>query len=180
MNWSEVKPALRFLGIFLGVYLVLNLIYGLWIESLGTAPDSVTRSVSSQVAAILQNANYPAGIRDNPAGPTIFLLRDEQIILNVFEGCNGINVMIVFLSFVLAFGGKKSSLMWFVPVGFLVIHFSNLARIFGLYWLSEQNDQLFYYYHKYFFTALIYLIVFILWWIWVTRLSQYAAKPSKT
>lgn len=166
---ESVKPALRFLGVFLVSYIVLSLVYGLWIESLGDTPDAMTREVSREVVDILRTIGYNATLEQNPSGPTMFLFNGTQKVLNVFEGCNGLNVMIVFVSFVLAFGGVPKRMLLFIVMGFMVIHLANLARILWLFWLSAVDAKLFYYFHKYVFTAVIYVIVFGLWWLWVTR-----------
>ncbi|MCB0494203.1 MAG: exosortase family protein XrtF [Cyclobacteriaceae bacterium] len=167
MNFSDFKPALRFLLIFLSVYFVLNLLYGIWIEALGTRPDVVTHWVSSQSAAIVRTLGWEAQAVPNPDGPTIRMVSGDRVILNVFEGCNGLNVIIVFLAFVLAFGGSFKKMLWFIPLGVLVIHSFNLFRILLLYFLASNNSTYFYYFHKYFFTAVIYLAVFFLWWLWI-------------
>lgn len=169
MSFNEVKPALRFLGIFLGCYLVLSVLYGLWIESLGNIPDAMTSEVSQEVVIVLDALGVAASQQPNPDGPTVFIFDSSRKVLSVFEGCNGLNVMIVFLSFVLAYGGRRGRMLWFIPLGFLLIHLANLGRILWLFWLSAVDARLFYYFHKYFFTAAIYLIVFVLWWFWVTR-----------
>jgi len=167
MNFSDFKPALRFLLIFLSVYFVLNLVYGIWIETLGSRPDAATQWVSTQSAAIVRAMGGQAQAIPNPDGPTIRVVSGDRIILNVFEGCNGVNVFIVFLAFVLAFGGSLKKMLWFIPLGIVVIHIFNLLRILLLYVLSSNHSTYFYYFHKYFFTAVIYLAVFFLWWLWI-------------
>ena len=177
MTFDEVKPALRFLGIFLVCYVSLSLLYGFWIEFQGNTADFMTREVSHQVAKIISWFGYPVSTADNQQGPTVFILQGDSIILNVFEGCNGVNVMIVFLSFVVAFGGSSWRHMFiFLMAGFAVIHLTNLARLLWLYGLTFVDMQLFHYFHKYIFTAFIYLVVFALWWLWVTRWS--GIKPQ--
>ncbi len=167
LKLNEFKPALRFLLIFLSVYFGLNLIYGVWIESLGTKPDIATQWVSSQSAKLVGLVSDEAYAVPNTEGPTIRIMTGNRIILNVFEGCNGINVVIVFLAFILAFGGSTKKMIWFIPGGLLVIHLFNLGRIILLYYLSYNNSTFFYYFHKYFFTAVIFGAVFILWWLWI-------------
>lgn len=167
MNFSDFKPALRFLLIFLSVYFVLNLLYGLWIESLGDRPDKATYWASNQSAAMISFLGWDTQAIPNEVQPTIKLVSDNKVILNVFEGCNGLNVMIVFLAFILAFGGSLRKMSWFIPLGLLVIHVFNLLRIVLLYFLAISNKAYFYYFHKYFFTAVIYLVVFFLWWLWI-------------
>lgn len=173
MKFTDVKPAVKFLGIFLGSYLILSMLYGFWIESQGARPDGMTQEVSKEVVAILRAAGVEATFRQNPDGPTVHLMRDHTKVLNVFEGCNGLNVVIVFLSFVLAYGGGTPiRLAIFVVAGSLAIHVANLARILWLFWLADVNADLFYYVHKYLFTAVIYILVFAMWWAWITRWSK--------
>lgn len=167
LKLNEFKPALRFLLIFLSVYFVLNLVYGLWIESLGSQPDFATQWVSSQSALLANGMGYEAQAVPNPDGPTIRMMSGDRVILNVFEGCNGLNVVIVFLAFILAFGGSVRKRGWFIPAGILVIHLFNLGRIMILYFLSYTGSNYFHYFHKYFFTAVIYGAVFFLWWLWI-------------
>lgn len=169
MTFREVKPALHFLGIFLGCYLGLSILYGLWIESRGDIADPMTKEVSREVVAILRGLSFDAHLEPNSTGPTVMIYQGSSKMLNMFEGCNGLNVMIVFVSFVLAFGGRRHSIFWFIPVGMFVIHLSNLGRIFLLYVIAGADARLFYYFHKYFFTAAIYVIVFVLWWLWIKR-----------
>lgn len=170
MTIHDVKPALRFLAVFLGTYLVLSVSYGLWIESLGSLPDPMTSEVTREVVAVINvfSTEDVTAVR-NPLGPTVFVIQGERKVLNVYEGCNGINVMVVFFAFVMAYGGRGARLLWFVPAGFMAIHLANLGRVLWLFWLSAIDARLFYYFHKYLFTAVIYLMVFALWWLWVTR-----------
>lgn len=173
----DIKPAIRFLVIFVSSYLLLSLVYGLWIESLGNQPDFMTRMVSEQVAAFVRILGYPALVQQNLAAPTVFILQGDSIVLNVFEGCNGLNVMIVFLSFVLAFGGASwQRIVLFISGGAIAIHMANLLRLLWLYGLSFVDMRLFHYFHKYLFTAFIYLLVFVLWWFWINHWNGYRPR----
>ena len=165
--WKEFRPALRFLFIFVGLYLAGNIIYGLWIESFLELPDPATKAVTVQTSAILNRLGYTTTVQENTQGPTVFLSNEVKIVLNVFEGCNGINVMIVFVAFLAAFGGSGKKLAWFLPGGIVLIHLSNLIRLILLYVVAVGYQRYFYYVHKYIFTAAIYIMVFALWIIWV-------------
>src|SRR5690606_20854765 len=92
-------------------------------------------------------------------------------ILAVYEGCNGINVMIIFVAFLLAFGPMVKAMLWFLPLGLFMIHMMNLVRITLLFWVSIYVESLMYFTHKYFFTATLYVVVFILWVWWVKRFA---------
>src|SRR5690606_1160857 len=127
-----MKPALRFLTIFLILYLGLNVLYGLWITSYGTEADPVTWAVTKQTSALLNLFGEETTVSPNPAKPSVAIQVGMRSALNVYEGCNGLNVMIVFVAFMAAFGGNKKKLAWFIPLGIILIHAINLARVTGL------------------------------------------------
>ena len=168
---KELKPALRFLGIFLGLYLGLNVLYGLWISSYGTEADPLTWLVTKNGSSILNVLGEGTNIAANPAQPSVSIQIGFRSVVSVYEGCNSLNVMIVFISFLLAFGGSRKKLAWFLPVGLIVIYGVNLARVVGLFYVAEYWQNYFYYVHKYAFTGIIYLFVLALWWIWIEKIN---------
>ena len=169
---KEFKPALTFLGKFLVLYFAGNILYGVYIESRGQNPDAITHVVTAQTSWFLNVLGYETSTDDHPDAPKIALRQAGEIVVNVYEGCNGINVIIVFTAFLFAFGGPARALGVFLPVGVLIIHIFNLLRIGLLFHLALSNSSQFYYYHKYFFTATLYLIVFGLWALWVIRFNE--------
>lgn len=168
---KELKPALRFLAVFVALYLVLNVLYGLWISSFEDCPDPATVIVTRQTSAIVNTLGEETTTFPKPGSASMSILKGMRSALNVYEGCNGINVMIVFVSFMFAFGGRLKSMAWFIPLGIVLIYATNLVRVTGLYFIAEYWKEYFYYVHKYAFTAFIYLIVLILWWLWIEKVS---------
>lgn len=165
--WREFKPAIRFVAVFVGVYLVGNFLYGIYIHSLGHQADHFTRIVSHETTWVL---NFLGGeVRENPLTEraSISLLSNEKSIINIFEGCNGVNVAIVFVAFILSFGGEKKKVVWFIFLGLVIINFVNVIRLALLYWVAARYHSYFYFIHKYFFTAIIYAVVFLLWVTWI-------------
>ena len=174
--WREFKPALLFLARFVGVYVLGNILYGLYIASFQNEADTVTELVSHHSCYVLNQFGENVQPVRNTQGPTVFIQTQEKITLNIFEGCNGVNVIIVFVAFMVAFGGPLKKMAWYVPLGILTIHIFNLARISLLFYVAQYDQELFYYVHKYFFTAALYLVVFALWAIWVMKFTQ---KPKQ-
>ncbi|MBL7853026.1 MAG: exosortase family protein XrtF [Cyclobacteriaceae bacterium] len=168
---KQFKPALRFLGVFLAVYLVGNTLYGVWIQHLNPAADPITVFVTTQTADLLSLVAHPVEAVRSSTKPTVHLQFQQETRLVVYEGCNGVNVMIVFLAFTLGFGGRFKSMVWFIPLGLALIHVANLFRIMALYAVAIQFPKYFYYTHKYLFTASLYVGVLLLWWWWV-RLNR--------
>jgi len=171
-SFQEFKPTIFFLVKFLGIYLVVNLLYGWYVTAWYPNPDPVTSWVSDQSAVILRAVGYEASSINHERKPTTLILNDKDAILSVYEGCNGINSGIVFLAFLFAFGTYRKALLWFAPLGILMIHLSNLARIILLFIVSIYLPDHLYFAHKYLFTAWIYLVVFALWIVWVKKFSR--------
>jgi exosortase family protein XrtF len=167
---KEFRPAFLFLGKFLGFYLAANLCYGVFVESYQARPDPITRIVTRQSAWLLNVAGYRVSTKDDGAQPRVSMITQDKIILNVFEGCNGINVMIVFVAFLVAFGGPVRNLILYILFGAVIIHVFNLFRIFLLFHAAIEATQFFYYFHKYLFTTVLYVVVFSLWVLWVLKL----------
>lgn len=174
-----LKPAFTFLIKFVVIYLVGNTLYGVFIKSFQPAPDPLTVSIAYQTSAVLSTFGYEAYYVRNPAGPTAFIYEGKKIILNVYEGCTGINVMIIFAAFLVAFGGRVKTFLWFLPIGLLIIHIFNLLRLLMLFLSAKLSETYFYYFHKYIFTVILYLVVFVLWYVWITRLQHEQRSQPK-
>jgi len=169
---KEFKPTIFFLLKFFGLYLIGNLLYGWYVTSWYPQPDPLTQWVTSQSAMVLDLFGYDTSVHDYPGKPTTYIAWNGKGIVSVYEGCNGLNVVIVFLAFLFAFGPYKKALAWFTPLGLLIIHVANLGRIVLLFLVSIHMPDVLYFTHKYLFTAFIYLFVFLLWIWWVVKLAK--------
>jgi exosortase family protein XrtF len=176
---SDFKPSLFFLGKFLGIYILGNVLYGLYIASYQPSPDPLTREVTQQSSWCLNAAGELTTVRDHAERASIAIVRKDDVVISVFEGCNGLNVMIIFVAFVVAFGGPRNTMLWFIPLGLVIIHLVNLLRVGLLYVTALHFQSYFYYVHKYFFTAILYVIIFILWAIWVLRINKMGVLPKE-
>ncbi len=173
---SENKPAIRFLLVFIVLYVVLNTGYGLFIEHYLPQADPVTGNVSRQAAFFLSLGDPSVNASIRPGSKYIPISNSGGVVLNVFEGCNGINVFIVFISYLLAFRGTLKATMLYALLGLIVIHIMNLGRIGLLYVVELHFPQYLYFFHKYIFTLLIYAAVFVLWYQWTKGVKQATVK----
>ncbi len=182
--WQDFKPTILFLIKFFLVYGALSVLYGLFVSNYDTSSppqtDPITRFVTfncTNTASFLgysitvvknDHLNYTAD--EEQTFDSIWL--NDIYAISVEEGCNGINIMILFMAFVVAFGGKLINMLIFIPTGILFIHLSNIGRLLFLSLLNvEWGGRAFHFFHKYGFTAVIYLSVLLLWYLWVSRFS---------
>lgn len=167
MTWKEVKPSFFFLARFLVFYLVCNFLYGWWITSYEPKPDPATVAVTNHSAFLLDLSGYDVKTILHQSKPAQRILHNERPVLSVFEGCNGINVWIIFTAFIIAFSKFSKKAIVFILAGTVVIYLANLGRIIFLFFISLSYPDAVYFFHKYFFTAGLYVVVFAMWYYWI-------------
>jgi exosortase family protein XrtF len=164
---KEFGPTIGFLARFIGIYFVGNLLYGIYVSSYYPQVDPITANVTAQTSSFLNALGLNTTYQNADSKATTYIAAEGRNIIAVYEGCNGLNVMIVFLAFVFAFGPWSRSMWWFVPVGLLIVHIANLLRVAGLFFVSKNFPNYLYFTHKYMFTGAIYLVTVGLWFWWV-------------
>lgn len=169
--FQEFKPAILFLVKFIALYLIGNLVYGLYITAYSPFPDPVTMWVTEQSSTILHVFGYDTQTSIQIGKPNVLVSLDGKSIIAVFEGCNGLNVMIIFVAFIVSFGPLSKKTLWFIPLGLVAIHVFNLFRIIILFFIALSYPDYLYFLHKYFFTAFLYLVVFVFWYVWVINMQ---------
>ena len=178
----QYKPFLLFLGKFILCYLVLTFIYQTYLKCFderNAEVDSFTQSVANQSAAVLSWVDSKSYTMPHLKEPSVKLFYKGKYISRIIEGCNALSVIILFISFVIAFTGKFKKTILFIAFGTILIHVLNIGRIallcVALYHFPQYEHLL----HGVIFPLVIYGIVFILWVIWVNKYSLYATEIDK-
>ena len=175
------RPFLQFLGVFLLSYLVLIGVYQLYLSQFDSSKyevDDLTVFVADQSKFVLDAFGYNATLAPHPNDPSVKVLIDGKTIVRVVEGCNAVSVMILFVAFVLAFSKGWRKTLGFIVAGLLVIHILNILRIalltIGIMKFPEYTHIL----HGVIFPLVIYGAVFLLWILWVTKISSDVRKSK--
>ena len=162
--------------------MVLTIIYQYYLNQLdikNNEVDGFTKLVSTQVEQLLLFFNGDAYIELHPSQPCYKFFFNGKYVSRIIEGCNALSVIILFISFVIAFSGKLKNTIYFIISGSIIIHVLNITRIallmVAFYNFPEANFIL----HDILFPLVIYGAVFILWIIWVNKFSFYAKTPTK-
>ncbi|MDP5082166.1 MAG: exosortase family protein XrtF [Winogradskyella sp.] len=176
---TKYKLVIRFIIVFLSVYTVLTIGYNLYLNlSDGSKfyPDYFTHLVAKQTNTLINSLDYEAQILPHADEPSMKIIINGKFVARVIEGCNSISVIILFLSFIIAFAGQLKTTMLYGLAGSIIIYAFNLIRIvilsIGLYNYPWRRELL----HTVIFPMLIYGTVFLLWMLWVNRFS----KPKKS
>ena len=163
---KKYKPTIIFLLKFLIINVVLTQAYSKYIDSYEST-DSFTHEVALESSLLASFMGFESSIEQNKDEASVRLYLDGEYKVKIVEGCNGIAVMILFISFIIAFGGKLVDILWFVPLGLFLIHLANILRLVFLVYIYVYFYSFADIAHDYIFPSIIYGMVFILWIVWV-------------
>ena len=65
--------------------------------------------------------------------------------------------------------------LWFIPLGMIIIHFTNILRIVLLSVVSINKPEWWHLAHDTALRGLFYVVILILWIIWVERINRKSA-----
>ena len=175
---KQNKAVVKFLLIFFGSYIILALLYQAYLRFIpfeNYHPDYVTHQVAKQSYWIIDALGYETYFVKHPEINNMMLAINDKYVVRIIEGCNSLSVIILFMSFILAFGKGFKKTFLFILFGSILIYVLNLWRIalltLGLYFYPEYKTLM----HDIFFPLFIYGVVFLLWIYWVKNYQ----KPQK-
>lgn len=178
----EYKPFLLFLAKFFVVYLILTIAYQSYLSQFDEKKyevDGFTKLVANQSEYLINLFDSSTYIMPNLKEASVKIFFHKKWVGRIIEGCNALSVIILFISFIIAFTGKFKKTIVFILLGSIIIHFFNVTRIAllcaALYYYPEYQEVL----HGVVFPLFIYGIVFLLWVIWVNKFSFYAKKNTE-
>lgn len=167
---QKYAPVIRFIFTFLGTYLLLALIYNLYLQNFDSStwyPDYLTHLVAIQSEALVDAFGYESEIRSGYPEATMHLIVEDKFVARIIEGCNAASIIILFVSFMLAFMGKIKTTLLFTFAGSVIIYITNILRIafmaIGIYEYPQHAHFL----HSIAFPLVIYGAVFLLWVLWI-------------
>ena len=171
----KYQSVIKFILTFLLVYAVLTFSYKWYLDASDGSkyyPDYLTNLVAKQSQSVLQAMGYDVTIARHPNEPSMKLIIHKKFVARVVEGCNSVSVIILFISFVIAFAGKFKTTFFYILAGSVLIYAVNLFRIVilsvGLYHYPWRKEVL----HTVIFPLIIYGMVFLLWMFWVNRFTK--------
>ena len=164
------SPVIRFIFTFLGTYLLLVLLYNLYLQNFRSVihyPDYLTHLVAVQSEAVVSAMGYSTEVTSGYPENNMHLMVNGAFVARIIEGCNAASIIILFVSFMLAFSGSIKATFFFTLAGVVIIYVTNILRIafmaIGIYELPRYAHFL----HSIAFPLVIYGVVFLLWVLWI-------------
>ncbi|WP_299527996.1 exosortase family protein XrtF [uncultured Lutibacter sp.] len=170
------KTVILFLIKFFGTYILLFLIYSAYLnktqknsEVFSCAP--ITKIVAKQTEIALNFFGYNAKIEQHTEEVSVKLFIDNIFIARIIEGCNSISIIILFISFIVAFSSDLETTFLFIVFGSLLLYVTNVFRIVIISIALYKFPQYQYVLHDILFPLIIYGTTFLLWFLWIRKFS---------
>lgn len=158
------KQALFFLGKFIGLYMLLNFLYGAFIQFYYPLVDPFTLLVTNHTSTLLNLLGQKASTVSSLKSASVVITNKGSGVVNVYEGCNGLNVAIVYITFLFAYNNQFKVQLLYVFFGTLLIYLLNLFRVTALFAIAQTYPEYLYLFHKYILTGFLYATIFFIWY----------------
>jgi len=171
------RTIIIFLVKFFATYFVLSGIYSIVLHQTQEKVDMfscspLTRTVANHVERTANLLGYEAYVEQNAYELSMKFMLNDKYVSRIIEGCNSFSVIILFLSFIIAFSGSVKATVLFGLFGSLLIYLVNILRIIALSVLYYRFPKYQGILHDLLFPAVIYGLTFILWITWVKFYSN--------
>ena len=157
-----------FIARLIGVYSFLFILYNnFYLSFYSDLIDPYTYWLSLSVDRILELIGYKFTLNTYNGPNCIYFWWNNRPIFGITEGCNGISITMLFISFIIAFKGPTHAMLRYLILGTLVITIINFLRVIVLGVLFVNYPKVSAICHDVLFPSGIYGVIFLLWIYWI-------------
>ena len=106
------------------------------------------------------------------------VIRSPRFAVNIMNGCNGVETMIIFLAAVLAFPASWKARLGGLALGVVAIQFINLVRVVALFLTGAYFPKFFDSSHTVVWQTVVILFGVLLWIFWADRWAVPRSTPA--
>lgn len=99
--------------------------------------------------------------------------------IHINHSCSAVKQFLQWLALMTLYPGPWKHKLWFIPVGIVVLHFTNIFRIVGLSVVLLQWPAYWDWSHDWVFRPFFYVVIFSMWVFWAERFSKRSLKKQK-
>ena len=103
------------------------------------------------------------------SSPATDIYRNKERTLRVADACNGLELMVLYIGFLLCFPASVARKWKFAIGGILLITVLNVIRCTALVLIFVHSRQYLDFSHHFLFTFIVYLLIFLLWFIFTKK-----------
>ena len=157
------RPEVRFLAVFL-----VLLAAGFALVTWNPVNDRVIEPFTAGIAVVSGAALELIGEDVEMRGTVI---RNPRFAVNIRNGCNGVEAMLIFLAAVLAFPASWPARGIGLALGIVAIQAVNLVRVVALFLTGAYMPDLFDASHTVVWQSVVILAAVLLWILWADRFA---------
>ncbi|MCK5678728.1 MAG: exosortase family protein XrtF [Flavobacteriaceae bacterium] len=174
---NKNKTIIVFLVKFFATYFILSGIYSVYLKQTQEKVDlfscsPLTKTVANHVQKLSNRLGYNVYVEQSTDELSMKFILNGEYVSRIIEGCNSFSIIILFLSFIIAFSGSLKATFLFGLFGGLLIYLVNLLRIIAISILYHRFPKYQNILHDLVFPSIIYGLTFILWVTWVKYFSN--------
>ncbi|APD07873.1 hypothetical protein UJ101_02373 [Flavobacteriaceae bacterium UJ101] len=170
---KEYRPLIFFLVKFFITYFVVTLSYDFYLKETqiinegSSKTDPYTKEVAIE-ASNLYNLMYGESyVEQNDNHPYMDFFVEGRKAARINEGCNAISVMIIMISFIIAFGRKVIPTVLYTIFSLFFVHIVNILRISILSDIFFKHSEYAKLAHDALFPGIIYGAVILICVVWI-------------
>lgn len=162
--------------LFIVITLVIHFAWRYWANSLSYAPiKEVIDGLQDWLASIVfkQSTWFIANIMGTPITlieKTMYFANQGYMQIN--HSCSGLKQILQFVLLMMVFPGLWKRKLWFIPLGIMLIHLTNLFRVIGLSWVIIRFPDYWDFSHDNIFRPFFYVVIFTMWVWWVEKAGR--------
>lgn len=164
------RSAIAFVAIFMACLLLFSIVIRV---------DVIDKSLIVPFTALIAKAGSLTlnlfGLGTSVFGTVI--MGNEGFAVDILNGCNGIYVVGIVVSAVLAFPSTKKEKVVGLLLGITGVQLINLIRIVSLYYIGLTNPALFDRFHHYVWQTGVIVLSMAIWIFWAEVLVAAPARP---
>lgn len=173
-SWRERLKTHRQEVTFLVVFLTL-LIGGFAVLSLNAVNDGVVEPFTGWVA---RSSGWLLSAIGQDVTMQGTVIQSPQFAVNIRNGCNGVETLVIFCSAVLAFPASWRSRAFGLILGILAIQAINFLRVIALFLTGAYYPKWFDSSHTVVWQTVVILCGVLLWMFWASRFAQRPAEAA--
>lgn len=161
--WRTYRREITFLLVF-----AVLLGGGFSLISLNWVNDNVIEPFTAGIAKV---SGVTLGLLGHDVTMRGTIIQTPDFAVNIRNGCNGVEAMLIFLAAVLAFPAPWGSRLAGLALGILAIQLVNLIRVVALFLTGVYFPRLFDASHTVIWQTVVILFSVLLWLFWANRFT---------
>ena len=161
---------------FAVITLAIHYSYRFWSYSLHFWPILATMNELQQgltnwvyIQSMWVNRNI-LNIPMQAADHTMYFNNGSWISINL--SCAGDKQILQFFLLLLIYPGLWKQKLWYIPLGMIILHCTNILRIVLLSLVSIYRPEWWHIAHNFVLRGMFYVVILVLWIIWVERINH--------